>query len=322
MAGEMSLTRPGQIDGAGATDALFLKQYSGEILTAFNEKNVMMGLHLIRQISKGKVTQFPATWKTGAAYHTPGDRVAGAQSVKHNERLIYIDDVLLSDIFVAQLDELRQEDDYRAIYSEQQGAALAKAFDQKTQQVAILASRAAATVTGGFGGTEITSANARTTAADLVSAFGAAAQAMDEKDIPEDDRYSTLKPAQYYTLLGSDKVVSRDYDVGGSIRNGKISMLYDIDLIKSNNVPQTDLSGTSESAENNTYYADFSNVIAPVFHKSAIGSVKRLDLTVQKTADDGDFAVEYQGILLVAKYNMGHGILRPEAAAEINDVAV
>lgn len=318
MAGEMTVTHSGQADGAGADDALFLKQYAGEILTAFEERVVMRDLHFIRTITKGKVSQFPATWKTGASYHTPGDRVTGAQTVKHNERLIYIDDVLLSDIFVSELDELRQEDDYRAIYTEQQGTALAKAFDQKTQQVAILAARAAATVSGGFGGTEVTSANAKTVVADLLSAISSAAQGLDEKDVPDDDRHVILKPAQYHLALTSDLIISGDYNTGGSVKDAKWHMVHGVEVHKSNNVPQTDLSATTESAENNNYYGDFSNVVAPVFHKSAIGTLKRMDLTVQKTADDGDFAVEYQGVLLVAKYNMGHGILRPEASVELN----
>jgi len=321
MAGEMTVTHPGQIDGAGADDALFLKQYSGEILTAFEDTNVMQDLHIVREIMKGKVTQFPATWKTGAAYHTPGNRVTGAQTVKHNERLLYIDDVLLSDIFVAELDELRQEDDYRAIYAEQQGRALSKAFDQKTMQVAVLAARASATVSGGYGGASVTAANAKTDGVVLVDSFFSAAQVLDEKDIPDEDRFGTLRPAQFYLALKDDRVVNGDYDIGGSLRKGTWGEVAGITVRKSNNVPQTDMSAVSETAENNPYYGDFQNTVAPVWHKSAIGTVKRMGLKVQKTADDGDFAVEYQGVLLVAKYNQGHGILRPEAATEIQIAA-
>jgi len=47
-------SRPGQINGSGATDALFLKVFPGEILTSFNANNVMMNLHVTRSIASGK----------------------------------------------------------------------------------------------------------------------------------------------------------------------------------------------------------------------------------------------------------------------------
>ena len=47
-------------------------------------------------------------------------------------------------------------------------------------------------------------------------------------------------------------------------------------------------------------------------HPSAIGTVKLLDL-----ATESDYKVELQGSLFVAKYAMGHGVLRPEAAFQI-----
>ena len=314
---DMTLTRPGQTNGDGATDELFLKQYGGEVMTAFEERNIMKDLHLIKTITSGKVKSFPATWKTSAAYHTPGNRVVGAQTVLRNERLVYIDDVLLSDIFVAELDELREDYDSRSIYTEQQGSALARAFDQKSMSVAVIAARTAATVTGAYGGSIVTAANALVDEDELIAAWKAAAQALDEKDIPAEDRHGILRPAQYMLVLESDKVVKDQYDVGGSIRNAKWSGLWDIAVHKSNNVPRTDLHATTSASENNSYYADFSVTVCPIFHKSAIGTLKRMDLTVQKTSDDGDFAVEYQGVLLVAKYNMGHGVLRPEAAVEV-----
>lgn len=51
----------GQINGAGATDALFLKMFAGELLTAFDEANVVMDKHTVRNIKSGKSASFPAT---------------------------------------------------------------------------------------------------------------------------------------------------------------------------------------------------------------------------------------------------------------------
>lgn len=52
---------PGQINGAGVTDALFLKLYGGELLTAFETALVTGDKHTVRNIKNGKSAQFPAT---------------------------------------------------------------------------------------------------------------------------------------------------------------------------------------------------------------------------------------------------------------------
>lgn len=44
----------GQINAAGATDALFLKVFSGEVLTSFHRQNVFLGKTMVRSISSGK----------------------------------------------------------------------------------------------------------------------------------------------------------------------------------------------------------------------------------------------------------------------------
>ena len=54
---------------------LFLKVFANEVLTTFEETNVMKDLHTVRTISSGKSAQFPTMGKATAKYHTPGDDV-------------------------------------------------------------------------------------------------------------------------------------------------------------------------------------------------------------------------------------------------------
>ena len=103
-------SRLGQVNGANAVDALFLKVFSGEILTTFEEFNVMKDLHTIRTIANGKSAQFPVTGIATAAYHTPGQNIADSSNsylsqIKHAEKVITIDDVLLASTFIANIDE-------------------------------------------------------------------------------------------------------------------------------------------------------------------------------------------------------------------------
>ena len=310
---DMTVSRLGQLDAAGDANALFLKKFGGEVLTAFEETNVMAGLHLSRTIENGKSAQFPATWKANAGYHTPGNQLLGSQQIKHNERVISIDDLLVSDTFIANIDEAKNHYDVRSIYSNELGRALARSFDQTTMQVAVLAARATATVSGGFGGSAVTHANAKTDGAQLASLIFDGAQALDEKDIPEHERNVIVKPAQYYLMAQTTALINKDWGGAGVYADGSILKVADVSIVKSNNVPTTVVSATT--GENNTYSGDFSKTAAVMFQKQAIGTVKLMELATQMTGND--FAVMYQGTMLVAKYAMGHGILRPECAVEI-----
>ncbi|MDA9061835.1 phage capsid protein [Planktomarina temperata] len=313
----VTASRLGAANGAAAnfdqTNALFLKVFSGEVLTAFDENNVMKDLHVSRTISSGKSAQFPVTGKANAAYHTPGTPLLGTQTVNHNEVVVNIDDVLIADTFIADIDEAKNHYDVRAEYSRLLGMALAKQFDVRLLQLAVLAARSSATVTGGNGGSAITDADAKTNGASLAASIFEAAKIMDEKDVPENERVAIVKPAQYYNLVQTTDVINRDWGGSGVYADGTVLRVAGVQIVKSNNVPSTNVAAVT--GENNTYHGNFSTTAAVVMQKQALGTVKLMDLAVEQTS--GDFNIQYQGTLMAAKYAMGHGILRPECAVEI-----
>ena len=329
-------SRLGAINLGSDKDALFLKVFSGEILTTFEEANVMKGLHTVRTISNGKSAQFPVTGIATAAYHTPGQNIADSDNnylsqIKHAEKVINIDDVLLASTFIANIDELKNHYDVRSIYAQELGRALAKRFDLATMKTLVAAARSAATITGGKAGIEVLSGSGgvdTATGAELQSALFEAAQKLDENDIPNDgQRFAIMKPRDYYTLLSSgEEVINRDFGGRGDVATGNIPMIAGIKIYKSNHLADVsvDLRGVTdgdETANNDVfgggssgegYNGNLSTTQVIGGHPSAIGTVKLLDL-----ATESDYKVELQGNLFVAKYAMGHGILCPEAAFEI-----
>ena len=309
---------------AGTSDyqELFLKVFSGEILTAFAENNVFNDkLHTTRTITSGKSAQFPVTGTASAAYHTPGNQLTGG-AILHNEKVINIDDLLIAQTFVAQIDELMNHFDVRSIYAQELGKALAKTYDQNVAKQIANASRASTNLTGGDGGKVLTLANGNTASSDvtgdeLAAAIYDIAEEFDTRDIPATDRFVVLPPAEYYKLPESaTRTIDTDYNPGGngSFASGRVQQIAGMPVIMSNNVPQTNVSSNPTGA-NNTYSGDDSKTIGLVFHKSAVGTVKLLDMTTEISGSD--YGIQYQGTLMVAKYALGHGILRPEAAATI-----
>lgn len=298
--------------GTGYND-LFLKVFSGEVLATFARENKMLGMTTTRSIKSGKSAQFPVVGTTSASYHTVGNEITGS-SVKHNEKVINIDDLLLSSAFLANIDEAKNHYDVRSIYSSEMGRALANKVDQHLLQLSVLASQASATISGGNGGTEITDADAKTNAASLITSIFDCAQALDERDVPSQDRYCVVTPAIYYNLVENDKILNRDFGgANGVYSDGTVIKVAGINIVKSNTAVTafTDQS-SAISGTNNTYNVDAQYIAAVVFHKSAIGTVKLMDLGMESEYD-----IRRQGTLMVGKLALGHGILRPESACSI-----
>lgn len=129
---------------SGDSLGLFLKKFAGEVMTVFDEKNIMKPLHTIRTISKGRSAQFPIIGTADAGYYTPGNDIlgvtvanGGVNKFKQTETLIHIDKVLMSSTFIASVDELVSHYDVRAPYSHQLGESLANTFDKNVLKVAV-----------------------------------------------------------------------------------------------------------------------------------------------------------------------------------------
>jgi hypothetical protein len=316
---DTSPSRVGLVEGGSDNQALFLKKFSGEILTTFEEKNIMKPLHTIRTIQNGKSAQFPVTGVATASYHTPGQNIADSgnsylSDIKKTEKVINIDKVLLASTFLANIDDVMNHYDIRSVYANELGNVLANRFDTAVIKTFIAAARSSAK------------------GAKLIAALFAAAQKLDENDVSEDGRFCVLSPENYYKLITggtsgfqitvANSAVNKDVGGEGSIANGTVPQIAGISILKSNHIPTTDLSSTAtgDGASNNDvfggngagYNGDFSKTVGFVGHSSAVGTVKLLDL-----ATESEYQIERQGTLFVAKYAMGHGVLRPECCIEL-----
>tara|TARA_R110001599_G_scaffold236158_1_gene435361 strand:- start:73 stop:1107 length:1035 start_codon:yes stop_codon:yes gene_type:complete len=340
--GNTSPSRLGQVNASGNVNELFLKVFSGEILTTFEEQNVMKDLHMVRTIQSGKSAQFPVTGIATAGYHTAGESIADSgngylSAIKHAERVISIDDVLISSTFIANIDELKNHYDVRSIYAKELGKALAKRFDIATMKTLAAAARGTSDI-GGEDGTILGAstsmfATATATTQELIDALYAIAENLDGKDVSDEGRFALLSPADYYTLITADNnaisaVSNRDAGGVGNIAEGTIARVAGINLVKSNHLSTiaVDNSGVatgdgSASVNNDVfgggsagegYNGDLSATRILAGTKEAIGTVKLLDL-----ATESEYQIERQGTLFVAKYAMGHGVLRPECAVEV-----
>lgn len=313
-------SRLGQINAAGDDLALFLKKWAGEVMAAYEEFNVIAPLHLTRSISEGKSAQFPASGRAAAVYHQAGmnllDPVNGILSqINHAERVIFIDDTLVSASMIDELDELKNHYDVRSLYANEHGQALATKEDQQLLRVGVLTARESATVTGEPGGTALTDPDYQTNGASALQTHFAAAAVFDANRVPERDRYSAIPPALYYLLVQQTNLLDRDLNAGGNgvFADGTVFKAAGIQLVKTNNLP--DAVVAAETGERNTYDGDFSDTLGLMWQRGAFGTVKLRDLVVES-----QFKLDFLGTLLISRMMVGHGPLRPEAAIEISAV--
>jgi hypothetical protein len=304
--------RLGQIKNAGDEKALFMEQYAGEVLASFMDEYKLAGHVTERNIQHGKSASFPVIGTIGSEYHVPGTEITG-MNVEHNEVILTLDPMLISHVFIANIDEAMNHYDVRSEYTKQQGLELAKQRQLNELRCAIQAARTTeGPVDSQPGGAVISAATMDTDATKLADALRQSRQIFDEKSISEDGVVAVLKPAQWYALTQVKDLVDRDYspDSTGSLAQATVYSVARIPLLKTNHFPNAD--DTANAKLQTKYRGDYSKTVCSVFHKGAVGTLKLLDLALEDSYD-----VRRQGTLMLSKFALGHGILRVAGAIEI-----
>ena len=318
----------GRVNASGTEDALFLKVFAGEVLTSFERASVTAGAEMVRSIKNGKSATFPVMGRVAAAYHTAGAEITGLD-VNHNEKVITINDLLLSSVFLSNIEEAKNHWDVRSAYSSEIGRALAFQKDKHILQTIGQAAQASANVTGGDAGTVLTntgiaSATAATAANAMIDSLFDAASNLDSHYVPKEGRKCFIRLEEYYKLANATNAVNVDFSGGanGGVADGKVLKVAGIELIPTahfteiatNITTAQPAAGQSVGLTAKPQAVNLTNYVALVCHPSAAGTVKLMDLAVESEYD-----IRRQGTLMVAKYAMGHGVLRPEAAVGIKE---
>jgi len=288
---------------------------------------VKLLLHLI-ELQKHRVLiwlEVSVMGRIGASYHAVGTEITGSD-INHNEKVITINDLLISSVFVSNIEEAKNHWDVRSAYSTEIGRALAFQKDKHILQTIGQASLASASITNGDATTNIVntgiaSATDATAANAMIDAIFAAAKELDANYVPSEGRKCFMRLEEYYKLANATNAVNVDFSGNGSIAEGKVHKIAGIELVPvahfvNSNVTSGTDAGSATNGGSTPQAVNLSNFVALVSHPSAVGTVKLMDLAVEKEYD-----IRRQGTLMVAKYSMGHGVLRPEAAVGIKEAA-
>ena len=336
-----NLSRLGSIKndtGTWAKDnALFLKIFSGEVLTSFKRSCVFGDFVMKRTIQSGRSAQFPVTGRFTANSFAPGQFIASQEGMQQNEVVIRIDDYLTANCDIFSLDEAKTHFDQRSIFSSELGEALARAMDER---IARLIALGGGISTGDLTpnkpnsmdapfrtGTVIDINKAAYTSNDVVATVFSAAQALDEKDVSRDNRVLVCCPEYFYALIQSDRAVNFDFNqqgANGSYKEGQVAKLAGFTIYSSNHIDKQgdasadpgekgfEFDGTDENSA-----IDMTNTKMLAFQRNGVGVVTLKDLQMSMTGNDYD--VMYNATKMKAQYAIGAGVLRPECCVRIDN---
>lgn len=306
------ISNPGQKLSAGDREALFMKVFSGEVLTAFARNTVMMSRHQVRTIDHGKSASFAVMGRTRAKYLAPGNSLDDQRKkFEHSEKIIAIDGLLTADCLITDIDDAMNHYDVRVEYSRQLGEALAQSADCAIiNELANMAAKDATVeenipdngtgdekVQGTGKAFEFETGLELSQSADygnkIIEGLLAARAAFTKNYVPMGDRYCLLTPEGYSALIKALMPDSANYQALFDPNSGKLQTICGFEVIE---VPHLLNDGVDGKHKLNTKFTA-AKLQGIVFHRSAVGTVKLKDLAMERAR-----RAEYQADQIIAKY--------------------
>ena len=317
-------TSLGQINEAGSDLALFLKLFSGEVLTTYRENLTTEGTVMTHTVPQGaKSSQFRLMGEGSVARHVAGKNVLvdddpdGAKyltQIKQGEREVFLDRPLIAVTTVDNWEEARNSFQARQPIAMELARQLAKRTDRDRLLLMIKAAGASLDSTSSYptawatSGTKVTDANAGTDGSALLDSIRQLEEAFSDADVPEMDRHVALKPSHYNLLVQNQDLLNRDFNTdNGIFSDGTVYRAWGMMLHKTTNIPTTNLLSDDQTGVNGEDYAvDARNTVAVAWQSEGFASAEAEAIGVE--AED---KIELQGALILGKVVSGHEIIRP-----------
>jgi hypothetical protein len=318
-------------------DSLFKTVFSGMVLREFEARRVFAPLVMSRQVTRGKAVDFSLMGTVTPGYHTAGQNILEDGSyltnAAHAKVTVKLNDKLVAATLLDDLADMKNDFPARAELAQEVGRALADRQDRLIAQAIAMAAlgrrNEATTDTAVYTGEpakggiitidDDTSDSA--TRDNFLDAIFEAGTKLDAANVPEEDRYIAMHPDYFNHLARNTDVLNRDWGGAGALADRVVPRVAGFQVVKTTNVPTTDLS-TTVAGENNDLDVNFADidddatagdkVMAMCFHKSAAALATAMDIRTEI-----DYKPEYQGHLIIGSHVMGAAALRRQSAVLI-----
>lgn len=310
----------------GGRLGMFLTQFAGECLLAYTRSRKTLGRHLERSIESGKAAVFPVLGRKSAKYLAPGQsldelREAGEQT----EKKILIDGLLVADAMIFDLDDAMNHFDVAGEYANQIGEALAIAADggvlaeiaklavKKTENLKGLGKSKVITRAVDGGLTAESEALGKAIVAELLEAK----TALSNNYVPTEGRVCYMLPVAVNALVAAKDAINKEFGAIATITDATITRLAGLDIVE---VPNMTVGGVTSAGgaapegivqgEGHVFPKEYKDTCAfLIAHRSTVGTLTLRSFELEHSRD-----TNHQADLMVGKYMIGHGGLRPESA--------
>jgi hypothetical protein len=237
------LTRPGHQLGVdtGTVNPLHIEEYGGEVESQIIKTSVMRGFVSMKPVRGTDTITNDRIGSTELQAVSPGVRPEPGVAEFDNVS-VKVDTIVLARNNVHLLDDFQAHYSVRAELGVDHGKIIGKFFDEAMLIQGMKAARiTGVTLPGWSDGTvvELGQAADELDADALQRGLEDVCQAIEEKDVDLEGFAIFVSPAQFYTLLRNDRLVSTDYSLGnGNYARGQVLESCGLPLIKTNRLSQ------------------------------------------------------------------------------------
>jgi len=268
--------------------ALHIEEYGGVVEGTIARKSIIRDYVPVRDVKGTSVVTNFQVGESTLSKVTPGTEPDGSVNQATKVKL-QIDTLVNARAIVPLLDDFQSSYNARAAIGMEHGKKIAKFFDQSFLIQAIKAAQITdmSTYPAGWQPGTQTSMDALGDETDpikleykLLDMFAA----MADKDVDpvDDDMVIVVKPALFYTLLKSNRLVDKELLTSdGTVIKTKAISAAGVPIRFSNNLPRANITGhfLSNAGNANAYDGDFSKVVATVFSPRALLAGETIPLT-------------------------------------------
>lgn len=284
--------------------------WSDEVVAAY-KKNLVLA-NLVNKMSmrgkKGDTLHIPKPTR-GTATAKAANTTVTIQADTESEVLVSIDKHFEYSRFIEDIVEVQALASLRRFYTDDAGYALAKKVDDELFQLG---------KTFGDGSSDWTHSNSyyidastgltayaddTVVPADVFTdaGFRALIKLMDDADTPMDGRFFAIPPSLRAAIMGIDRYNSSDFVDGRGVQNGRIGMLYGIDIYVTSNSPIIETDAENSASNGGDIKA------AILAHRDTMVLAEQLGVRSQV-----QYKQEYLSTLYTADTLFGIKTVRPE----------
>lgn len=288
-------THPNQQNQTGDVNALIIEEFTGIVEHTIKRKQVLAPFIPMRTVRGTNTLTNYAVGQTELGKVTAGQEPDVTAGPDISRNTLVVDTHVYARNAIALLEVFQSTIDIRREIAIEHGEKLSKFTDQSFFIQAVKAARAADSSysggtsgkPGGFSGGNVETLAASADATDGTKMYKAISNLfakMETKDVqPNTDNFVlALTPQAFYAMLDAEQIINGTYITSdGASVSGMVFKAFGVPVVKSNNIPTTQISNhlLSNGANGNAYDGDFRGVVAVLLSPKALMAGETIPLT-------------------------------------------